>query len=67
MVKGESNEQTQSSQPSDLVADQRCKPIQEIIGGSGAPMGITRSPPSPGEAVNRGGTFNMGTLKKGKK
>jgi hypothetical protein len=35
-------------------------------GGSGAPKGIVHSAPSPGGAVNRGGTFGMGTLKKRK-
>jgi hypothetical protein len=35
-------------------------------GGSGAPKGVTHAPPSPGGAVNRGGTFGMGTLKKRK-
>jgi hypothetical protein len=32
--------------------------------GSGKPVGVVHAPPSPGAAVNRGGTFGMGTLKK---
>jgi hypothetical protein len=35
-------------------------------GGSGKPKGVTHAPPRPGGAVNRGGTFGMGTLKKRK-
>jgi hypothetical protein len=35
--------------------------------GSGKPVGVLRAPPSPGSAVNRGGTFGMGSLKKGKR
>jgi hypothetical protein len=35
-------------------------------GGSGKPKGVLHAPPSPGSAVNRGGTFGMGTLKKRK-
>ena len=35
-------------------------------GGSGAPKGVVHAPPSAGSAVNRGGTFGMGTLKKRK-
>jgi hypothetical protein len=34
--------------------------------GSGKPLGVLHAPPSPGTAVNRGGTFGMGTLKKRK-
>jgi hypothetical protein len=36
-------------------------------GGSGKAKGITHAPPPPGGAVNCGGTFGMGTLKKGKR
>jgi hypothetical protein len=35
-------------------------------GGSGKPKGVTHSPPAAGGAVNRAGTFSMGTLKKRK-
>jgi hypothetical protein len=35
-------------------------------GGTNLRQGITSDPPPPGGAVNRGGTFGMGTLKKGK-
>jgi hypothetical protein len=35
-------------------------------GGSGKPKGVTHAPPTAGSAVNRGGTFGMGTLKKRK-
>jgi hypothetical protein len=34
--------------------------------GSGKSTGVIHAPPSPGGAVNRGGTFGMGTLKKRK-
>jgi hypothetical protein len=34
--------------------------------GSGKPLGVLHEAPSPGSAVNRGGTFGMGTLKKRK-
>jgi hypothetical protein len=34
--------------------------------GSGKPVGVLHAPPSAGSAVNRGGTFGMGTLKKRK-
>jgi hypothetical protein len=34
--------------------------------GSGKPVGVTHAPPPAGGAVNRGGTFGMGTLKKRK-
>jgi hypothetical protein len=37
-----------------------------VHGGSGAPKGVTHAPPQRGGAVNRGGTFGMGTLKKRK-
>jgi hypothetical protein len=35
-------------------------------GGSGKPKGVTHAPPRPGGAVNAGGTFGMGSLKKRK-
>jgi hypothetical protein len=38
-----------------------------VHAGSGRQHGILHAPPSPGSAVNRGGTFGMGTLKKGKR
>jgi hypothetical protein len=34
--------------------------------GSGKPLGVLHAPPRPGTAVNRGGTFGMGLLKKRK-
>ena len=36
-------------------------------GGTSLPMGQVHAPPMPGGAVNKGGTFGMGTLKKGKR
>jgi hypothetical protein len=35
-------------------------------GGTNLPQGVTHAPPRAGGAVNRGGTFGMGTLKKRK-
>lgn len=32
--------------------------------GSGKPKGVLHAPPAAGSAVNRGGTFGMGSLKK---
>jgi hypothetical protein len=37
-----------------------------LHGGSGRPKGVVHAP-SPRPAVNAGGTFGMGTLKKGKR
>jgi hypothetical protein len=34
--------------------------------GSEKPLGVLHAPPSPGGAVNRGGTFSMGRIKKRK-
>ena len=33
-------------------------------GGTNSPQGVTHAPPRAGGAVNRGGTFGMGSLKK---
>jgi hypothetical protein len=44
--------------------EKRPSPIHH---GSGKPVGVTHAPPPPGGAVNRGGTFGMGSLKKGGK
>jgi hypothetical protein len=35
--------------------------------GSSKSLGVLHSPPAAGGAVNRGGTFGMGTIKKGKR
>jgi hypothetical protein len=37
-----------------------------VHAGSGRPHGILHAPPTAGSAVNRGGTFSMGSLKKRK-
>jgi hypothetical protein len=42
------------------------KPQPSVHHGSGKPLGVTHAPPPAGGAVNRGGTFGMGTLKKRK-
>jgi hypothetical protein len=34
--------------------------------GTAKRLGVTHAPPAPGGAINRGGTFGMGTLKKRK-
>jgi hypothetical protein len=43
------------------------KPQPSVHHGSGKPLGVLHAPPPAGSTVNRGGTFGMGTLKKGKR
>jgi hypothetical protein len=51
---------TQHNSP--MNRDNAPRPSRPIHHGSGRPLGVLHAPPSPGGAVNRGGTFGMGVL-----
>lgn len=55
-----------STHNSPMNLDRTSRPSRPIHHGSGKPTGVLHAPPPAGGAVNRGGTFGMGTLKKRK-